>query len=94
MQRLSQVLAAISDPTRREILSLVREQDVTVMEIVGKFQLSQPTISAHLKVLEQAGLISRGRVAQTRPCRFAASGLVPLEKWLAELRPQKQRSRK
>lgn len=85
MKQLTHLLNAIADPTRREILTLLESGDATVSELVAQFDLSQPTISVHLKVLEAAGLITRGKVAQTRPCRFNSAGLEPLHTWLAEL---------
>lgn len=83
---LDAVLAAIADPTRRAILSRLRAGDLTVMEIAEPFAMSQPAISRHLKVLEGAGLISRGVDGQRRPCRLEAGPLAEAVDWLAGYR--------
>ncbi|MGD9658647.1 MAG: ArsR/SmtB family transcription factor, partial [Methylocystis sp.] len=67
---LSATLAALADPTRRAILARLAHGEASVNELSAPFSISQPAISKHLKVLEQAGLISRGRIAQSRPCRL------------------------
>jgi DNA-binding transcriptional ArsR family regulator len=79
---LDATFAALSDPTRRAILARLAEGEATVNELVAPFQLSQPAISKHLKVLEKAGLISRGRDAQRRPCRIEARPLAEADAWL------------
>jgi DNA-binding transcriptional ArsR family regulator len=79
---LDATFAALSDPTRRAILARLAEGEATVNELVGPFRLSQPAISKHLKVLEKAGLISRGRDAQRRPCRIEAGPLAEANRWL------------
>ena len=83
---LDVTFAALADPTRRAILARLAEGEATVMELVAPFKLSQPAISKHLKVLEKAGLISRGRDAQRRPCRIEAGPLAEADEWLAAYR--------
>lgn len=83
---LSATFAALSDPTRRGILARLVDGDATVNELVEPFDLSQPTISKHLKVLESAGLISRRRVAQSRPCHLEARALLEVDAWLHRYR--------
>ena len=82
MQQLDQVFGALADPTRRAILARLAQGDATVNEIVARFELSQPAISKHLKVLESAGLVSRGRNAQFRPVRLDAAPLASAAEWL------------
>ncbi len=72
---LSTTLAALSDPTRRAILARLATSEATVTELAAPFAMSLPAISRHLKVLEHAGLITRGREAQWRPCRITAAPL-------------------
>jgi len=83
---LDRVFAALADPTRRAILSRLARGDATVNELVAPFDLSQPTISKHLKVLEAAGLVSRGRSAQFRPVRLNAAPLAEAADWLGDYR--------
>ena len=83
---LDETLSALADPTRRRIVERLAIGSATVSEIVERFELTQPTISSHLKLLERAGLISRSRVAQTRPCSLEPEGLQALGLWLGELR--------
>ena len=83
---LDLVFSALADPTRRAILARIAEGEATVNELVEPFALSQPGISKHLKVLERAGLISRGREAQTRPVRLNAAPLADVEQWLGDYR--------
>ena len=71
--RLSMTFAALADPTRRAILARLTAGEATVKELSAPFPMSGPAISKHLRVLEQAGLISRGREAQWRPCRLEAA---------------------
>ncbi|MFN0072501.1 MAG: ArsR/SmtB family transcription factor [Chloroflexota bacterium] len=85
-EHLDATFAALADPTRRAILTRLAEGSATVMELAAPFPLSQPTISKHLKVLERAGLISRGRDAQRRPCILNATRLVVAEHWLSQQR--------
>ncbi|MCR6634497.1 helix-turn-helix transcriptional regulator [Devosia sp.] len=85
--RLDATFHALSDPTRRAILTrLAREGDVTVMDLAEPFAMSQPAISKHLKVLEKAGLVSRGRDAQKRPVHLEAQPLAEVTGWLIEYR--------
>lgn len=84
--RLDATFAALADPTRRAILARLADGEATVMELVAPFKLSQPAISKHLKVLERAGLISRGRDAQRRPCRIEAQPLAEANLWLENYR--------
>lgn len=86
MEELEVTFSALADPTRRQIVEHLATGTATVSELVGRFDLSQPTISSHLKVLEHAGLIERSRVAQTRPCSLSTDGLRALGLWLGELR--------
>jgi DNA-binding transcriptional ArsR family regulator len=83
---LSATLAALSDPTRRAILARLAEGEATVNQLAEPFDISLPAISRHLKVLEGAGLISRGRTAQWRPCRLEAQPLHDVEIWLERYR--------
>jgi DNA-binding transcriptional ArsR family regulator len=82
MSRLDATFAALADPTRRAILARLTRGDATVLELAAPFAMSQPAISKHLKVLERAGLISRGKDAQRRPCRIAAEPLEEAFGWL------------
>lgn len=84
--RLDATFAALADPTRRAILARLATGEATVTELVAPFKLSQPAISKHLKVLERAGLISRGRDAQRRPCRIEGRPLAEVSAWLEEYR--------
>ena len=86
MDRLDRVFAALADPTRRAILARLAAGEATVNELVAPFDLSQPTISKHLKVLERAGLVSRGREAQFRPVRLDAAPLASAARWLGDYR--------
>ncbi len=83
---LSTTFAALADPTRRAILERLAEGEATVNELAEPFDISLPAISRHLKVLEGAGLISRGREAQWRPCRLEPHPLQQLDGWLARYR--------
>ncbi len=80
--RLDATFAALADPTRRAILARLASGEASVMELVKPFAMSQPAISKHLRVLERAGLISRGRDAQRRPCRIEAKPLAEANQWL------------
>ncbi len=84
MDSLNTTFAALADPTRRSIVAHLRRGEATVNELVERFDLTQPTISSHIKVLEKAGLITRERIAQTRPCRLNPSGLKSLAEWLKD----------
>src|SRR3712207_6499054 len=79
---LDATFAALADPTRRAILARLTAGEASVTELARPFKMSQPAISKHLKVLERAGLISRGRDAQRRPCRLEASPLADASDWL------------
>ena len=85
-ERLNSTFAALADPTRRAILTRLAAGDASVMELAKPFAMSQPAISKHLKVLEGAGLISRGRDAQRRPCRIEAKPLAEASGWLESYR--------
>jgi DNA-binding transcriptional ArsR family regulator len=84
--RLDATFAALADPTRRAILARLAGGEASVMELAEPFAMTQPAISKHLKVLERAGLISRGRDAQRRPCRIEARPLAEAERWLEDYR--------
>jgi DNA-binding transcriptional ArsR family regulator len=79
---LDATFAALADPTRRAILSRLAEGDATVTELAAPFAMSQPAVSKHLKVLERAGLVSRGRDAQRRPVHLEAAPLAAASGWL------------
>lgn len=79
---LNQAFAALADPTRRAIVARLTSGEATVNELAAPFNMTQPSISKHLKVLERAGLISRGRAAQTRPCRLEAASLKQVANWV------------
>jgi DNA-binding transcriptional ArsR family regulator len=83
---LSVTLSALADPTRRAILARLAKGEATVNEIAKPFDISLPAVSRHLKVLEAAGLISRAREAQWRPCRLEARALRNVDDWLASYR--------
>lgn len=80
---LSAAFAALADPTRRAILARLAQGEASVGELAAPFAMSLPAVSKHLKVLEKAGLISRGRDAQWRPCRLEAGALKSIDAWLA-----------
>lgn len=79
--RLSIIFAALADPTRRAILARLASGDTSVTELAEPFEMSLPAVSKHLKVLEHAGLIARGRDAQWRPCRIDAAPLKEVADW-------------
>jgi DNA-binding transcriptional ArsR family regulator len=79
---LNNTFAALADPTRRAILAKLASGEATVSELMEPFALSQPAISKHLQVLERAGLISRSRAAQTRPCKLEAKPLKEAADWI------------
>jgi DNA-binding transcriptional ArsR family regulator len=83
---LDDTFAALADPTRRAILARLAGGEAGVMELARPFAMSQPAISKHLKVLERAGLISRGRRAQSRPCRLRAEPLREVAQWTERYR--------
>ena len=78
---LNATFSALADPTRRAILERLRHGEATVTELAEPFEMSMPAISKHLKVLEGAGLITRGRDAQRRPCRLSGAGLRAAHDW-------------
>jgi DNA-binding transcriptional ArsR family regulator len=83
---LSTTFAALADPTRRAILARLTSGEAFVTELAGPFEMSLPAVSKHLKVLERAGLIARGREAQWRPCRLSAGPLKDADEWLERYR--------
>jgi DNA-binding transcriptional ArsR family regulator len=83
---LDATFAALADPTRRAILARLAQGEATVTELATPFAMTQPGVSKHLRVLEQAGLISRRRDAQRRPCRLEAAPLKAAMDWLADYR--------
>jgi DNA-binding transcriptional ArsR family regulator len=85
-ERLDATFAALADPTRRAILARLASGDASVTELAQPFAMSQPAISKHLKVLERAGLISRSRDAQRRPCRIEGKALAEANGWLERYR--------
>jgi DNA-binding transcriptional ArsR family regulator len=84
--QLSATFAALADPTRRAILGRLAKGETSVSELAAPFKMSLPAISKHLKVLERAGLISRGRDAQRRPCRIEGKPLAEVNGWLERYR--------
>jgi DNA-binding transcriptional ArsR family regulator len=90
--RLDATFAALADPTRRAILARLASGDASVMELAEPFAMSQPAISKHLKVLERAGLISRGQDAQRRPRRLEAGPLAEATEWMESYRQFWERS--
>jgi DNA-binding transcriptional ArsR family regulator len=80
--RLSNTFAALADPTRRAILARLASGEASVTELAEPFRMSMPAVSKHLKVLERAGLIARGREAQWRPCRLEAAPLKEIDDWV------------
>ena len=85
-EHLDATFAALADPTRRAILARLARGEANVAELAKPFAMSQPAVSKHLKVLERAGLISRGREAQSRPCRLEARRLREVTEWLERYR--------
>jgi DNA-binding transcriptional ArsR family regulator len=86
MDTLSETFQALADPTRRAILARLALGERSVNELAEPFAMSLPAVSKHLKVLERAGLISRSRQAQYRPCKLEAQSLKDIDQWLAEYR--------
>jgi len=84
--RLSIILAALADPTRRAILARLALGETSVTELAAPFDMSLPAVSKHLKVLERAGLIARGRAAQWRPCRLQPAPLKDVAEWIEHYR--------
>src|SRR5262245_28962479 len=86
MDRLSATFSALADPTRRAILARLVQGEATVNELAAPFEITLPAVSRHLKVLEGAGLMSRGREAQWRPCKLEPDRLKAVDDWLAVYR--------
>jgi DNA-binding transcriptional ArsR family regulator len=86
LAQLDSTFAALADPTRRAILARLASGEATVMELAKPFAITQPAVSRHLKVLEQAGLISRRRDAQRRPCRVEPKAIAAATDWLEGFR--------
>ncbi len=84
--QLDNTLAALADPTRRAILAQLASGERTVTELAEPFEMTMPAVTKHLKVLERAGLIERGREAQTRPCRLRAAPLKEVADWVEDYR--------
>ena len=84
--QLSQIFRALADPTRRAILERLAQGEAGVSELAEPFEMSLPAVSKHLKVLERAGLITRGRDAQWRPCRLEAGPLKDVDSWMSAYR--------
>jgi DNA-binding transcriptional ArsR family regulator len=84
--QLSATFAALADPTRRAILARLASGELSVTELAEPFEMSLPAVSKHLKVLEHAGLITRGREAQWRPCRLEATPLKEVADWVSHYR--------
>ncbi len=85
-EHLSATFAALADPTRRAIIARLAAGEATVGELAAPFAMSLPAVSKHLKVLERAGLITRGREAQRRPCRLAPGPLAGVADWVGHYR--------
>jgi DNA-binding transcriptional ArsR family regulator len=86
MPNLDAAFSALADPTRRAILARLASGEATVMELAEPFEITQPAVSRHLKVLEGAGLITRRVQGTRRPCRLAPDGVAEIDQWLAMLR--------
>jgi DNA-binding transcriptional ArsR family regulator len=84
--QLDETFSALADPTRRAILARLTDGEATVSELADRFPVSLQAVSKHLKVLERAGLITRGRSAQWRPCRLRAAPLEEVTEWLQDYR--------
>jgi DNA-binding transcriptional ArsR family regulator len=85
MEHLTQTFAALADPTRRGIVVHLARREATVSELVDKFDLTQPTITSHLKVLESVGLITRTRVGQARPAQLAFERMNEITEWIGRV---------
>jgi DNA-binding transcriptional ArsR family regulator len=86
IDQLSSTFAALADPTRRAILARLATGECSVTELAEPFEMSMPAVSKHLRVLERAGLIARGREAQWRPCRIEAAPLKQVAEWTEQYR--------
>src|SRR6267143_5940550 len=89
---ISNTFAALADPTRRAILARLASGEASVTELAEPFKITLPAVSKHLKVLERAGLITRGRDAQWRPCRLAPAPLKDIADWVERYRAQWEQS--
>jgi DNA-binding transcriptional ArsR family regulator len=85
--RLSEIFGALANPTRRAILAHLARGEATVNELAAPFELTLPAISKHIKALERAGLVTRGHLAQYRPCAIDASPLAEVATWAEQYRP-------
>jgi DNA-binding transcriptional ArsR family regulator len=85
--RLNETFAALANPTRRAILAQLARGEATVNELASPFELTLPAISKHIKALERAGLVTRGHLAQYRPCALDASPLAEVASWAEQYRP-------
>ena len=83
---LDHVFSALADPTRRRIIARLARGEATVMDLAAPFKMTQPSVSKHIKVLERAGLVSRSRHAQTRPCRLEPAPLRAAMEWTGSYR--------
>lgn len=88
---LSLIFSALGHPARRAIIARLQEGDATVGELAGPFVMSLPAVSKHLAVLERAGLVTRSRVGQTRPCRLSPAALTLAADWLADPRELREK---
>lgn len=86
MMNLDTTFSALADPTRRAILSRLALGEVTVMDLARPFEMSQPAVSRHLRILEHAGLIERRIDGAKRPCRLSPTALTEIDRWLRQLR--------
>lgn len=86
IDRLSMTFSALADPTRREMLARLASGEKTVTELAEPFEMTMPAITKHLKVLERAGLVERGKKAQWRPCRLKPDGLKDASSWIDQYR--------
>ena len=86
MSGLNHTFLALADPTRRAILTRLLRGEATVMELAAPFEMTQPAVSQHLRVLERAGLIARRAEGARRPCRLSGEGLAAIDQWLSPLR--------
>ncbi|WP_127522839.1 metalloregulator ArsR/SmtB family transcription factor [Mesorhizobium sp. Z1-4] len=92
MKNLNAAFSALADPTRRAILARLALGEATVMELADPFEMSQPAVSRHLKVLEGAGLIIRRAEGTKRPCRLAPDAIAEIDQWLSWLREAMSRN--
>lgn len=86
MLHLDRTLSALAHPVRREVLAQLRKGDAPVKDLAAAIKISGPALTRHLHMLEDAGLITRGRVAQQRPCRLTAEPLIEIDQWIDSYR--------